>query len=197
MLPGRAGLNADEAIYLRFARRFLDLARRPYHEVHHQLEALKRDGNRIPGYAVLSFLSFADEQGAWQEPILARRDTMTAKVALAQAALAVKAYQAQTGRTPRSLSEVQKTLGWKLREDPFTGRALRYRADDKGFLIYSIGWDLRDNHGRPEKSDYTTLPGDLTWRGTWEPVVWIEAPEPAMPQSGQGPPGDAPSGLSP
>jgi hypothetical protein len=52
-------------------------------------------------------------------------------------------YRARNGKFPAKLTG----LG-TLPRDPFGGRGLRYRKQGDGFVLYSVGPDLKDNKGR-------------------------------------------------
>jgi hypothetical protein len=47
------------------------------------------------------------------------------------------------GVFPEDLS----TLGLQDLDDPFSGRPLLYRSEGAGFIIYSVGFDQKDDGG--------------------------------------------------
>jgi len=64
---------------------------------------------------------------------------------------------------PASLAELRAKLGWKLPEDPFSGKDFIYKRQGKGFILYSIGQNLKDDGGiEPSKNDRDK--GDIVWR---------------------------------
>jgi hypothetical protein len=69
-----------------------------------------------------------------------------------QVALALKAYHHDHGTYPATLAEAEHA-GWKLPDDPFTGKPYRYRREAQGFTVWSVGFDLRDNGARPFAAD--------------------------------------------
>ena len=77
---------------------------------------------------------------------------LAAQLGNAQIALALKAYEAEHGTYPDSLASLE-LAGWKLPQDPFTGKALYYRREGQGFVIYSLGADMKDQGGQP-RSEY-------------------------------------------
>jgi hypothetical protein len=51
------------------------------------------------------------------------------------------------GRWPRSLEELAPKWLPEAPIDPFTGKALAYRVEDEGVIVYSVGVDGQDNGG--------------------------------------------------
>ena len=74
-----------------------------------------------------------------------------AQVRAARAALAVQRYRLARGRLPEWLSQLVGEYLDAVPTDPFDGKPLRYKKLDKGFVVYSIGEDGRDDGGK-EKS---------------------------------------------
>jgi len=75
---------------------------------------------------------------------------------------AVRAYYLRTGRYPLILAEAGVD---DLNNDPFTGHGFIYRQTERGFVLYSVGPDGKDDGGKsvPVK-DLLRVPGDLTLR---------------------------------
>ena len=57
--------------------------------------------------------------------------------------LNVEDYRLKYGKLPENLIVIKSD---KLL-DPFDGKTLRYLREKKGYRIYSVGPDSRDNHG--------------------------------------------------
>jgi hypothetical protein len=73
-----------------------------------------------------------------------------AKAALLLVALALQAYQREHGHYPDKLEALTPTCLARVPDDPFAdGGALRYRLQENGYLLYSIGPDGKDNGGKP------------------------------------------------
>jgi len=77
-----------------------------------------------------------------------RRDLTLTRLALAQCGLALNVYHERTGQFPASLSKVERSVGWALPKDPFTGSDLVYQPRGNGYLLYSLGMNGRDDHGQ-------------------------------------------------
>jgi hypothetical protein len=81
----------------------------------------------------------------------------------AQAALAVERYRlANRGALPPTLDALVPTYLAAVPLDPFDDQPLRYKRMPKGFSVYSIGADLRDDGGI-EGRLMTKAPCDLTF----------------------------------
>jgi hypothetical protein len=107
-----------------------------------------------PGYVMVSQLM----------PVMGRagafRDESLSQIRLVQAALALKSYRHEHAAYPATLA----ALPSEIRQDPFSGKDLVYRRTDSGYLLYSIGQNLKDDGGKvPEKSEDRTKSGDLVW----------------------------------
>jgi len=119
-----------------------DIADKPLSEAMAACRALQRTGDRDPeGYGGLPSpleLQFG----------LLMRDSLALDRDAMQIALALKAYHAQRGAYPDSLRALHAYPGWKLPEDPFSGKDFGYRRKGAGFVLYSWGEDLRDDGGK-------------------------------------------------
>ena len=66
--------------------------------------------------------------------VVPRRAIIGAKAAITRAACAVFVYKSKHGQYPPTLTDADKAD-----LDPFDGKALRYRLEGNGFVIYSVG----------------------------------------------------------
>jgi hypothetical protein len=88
------------------------------------------------------------------------------QIAVARAALALKAYHAERGRYVKSLAELTAD-GWQLPKDPFGGADLRYRRESQGFVVYSLGPNMADDNAAEydrQTMSYTDGPYDIVFR---------------------------------
>jgi hypothetical protein len=152
---GKQVLALDEVTYLRRMAQAIPKADKPWREIAHDPEV----SADLPAYCVVSKNTLNVER------LVARRDRCLADIGQAQVALALVAYHNQTGQWPASLAEVRQTVGWELPLDPFSGQDFVYRQEGPGFVLYSVGPDLRDDGGAaityPPQGEAV---GDLTWR---------------------------------
>ena len=152
---------ADELFFLSEMAKHVDAARLPYRTIksRNTEDALNPD---VPDYALFSRIGVLRSATSYIS-----RDFAQARIALPQLFLALEAYHDRFGSYPPSLDDLKTRLGWKLPEDPFSGKDLIYKPEKDGFTIYSIGPDLIDNHGRPQpERAWPDGPGDIVWKHT-------------------------------
>ena len=158
-------LTQDKILYLRQCNRVVELSRKPYREVKHQYDALQREAQDAPKYAVVT----RRLSPAFLLPTISR-DKAIASVGVAQYGMALRAYQEAVGRYPESLAELRAKIDWPLPSDPFSGKDFIYRREGKGYLLYSIGPNMKDEGGKDRRSVTGPLPpgqeppDDIAWR---------------------------------
>lgn len=76
-------------------------------------------------------------------------DAAMAEAAGSRVALALRVYKNRYGSYPRTLDELRAKLGWEIPTDIFSGEDFVYKPQGKGFLLYSIGGNLKDDGARP------------------------------------------------
>jgi len=73
-----------------------------------------------------------------------------ANLRLAMTAVTLEQFRAShNNRYPAGLSELTPSYLNAVLTDPFDGQPLRYRKQDAGYVLYSIGPDLKDDGGKP------------------------------------------------
>jgi hypothetical protein len=87
---------------------------------------------------------------------------------LARIACALERYRLANGQFPESLEALAPKFVEKLPHDLITGQPLKYRRTDDGkFVLYSVGWNEKDDGGKVElaKSGNTDInKADWVWR---------------------------------
>jgi hypothetical protein len=165
----RSMIYADELFYLRTMDRWMEFARAPYRDIKREPVNPLAEPD-IPRYALITVIML---------PVLRleKQDNAIAEVSGSRVLLALMAYKDRYGAYPDSLDQLRAKLGWEIPEDPFSGRDFIYRREGNGFLLYSIGEDLKDNGGREkpdEKPAGDARPGRPTSSSTEDPydIVW-------------------------
>ena len=75
-------------------------------------------------------------------------DRRLARLRAARAALAVERYRLKRGGLPASLQDLVPEYLKTVPLDPFDGKPLRFRKLGRGFMVYSVGPDGKDEGGR-------------------------------------------------
>jgi hypothetical protein len=112
-----------------------------------------------------------------------RFESAMAQRRLLQTALGLQVYRRRHGRYPAALSEL-RAMRWIAPTDPFSGQDLVYRRQGSGYLLYSVGPNLKDDGGQPH---WLQLPKEDRGAPPYEPppitatgdLVW---PEPSTPK---------------
>ena len=89
-----------------------------------------------------------------------------AQTAFNQAAIAcaLERYRLAKGSFPGALETLVPQFISLLPNDVLTGEPYKYRLTDDGrFVLYSVGWDEKDDGGVPGKRMFDELQGDWVW----------------------------------
>jgi hypothetical protein len=90
-----------------------------------------------------------------------------AQVASDQVALgcALERYRHTQKHYPETLDALVPGFIAALPRDLITGEPYKYfRTDGTHFVLYSIGWDNKDNGGTPGPASFDQAQGDWVWR---------------------------------
>jgi len=154
-------LNRDCDFYLSTMDQMIAACRLPAHEampVLRRIEAgLQVSSSWIPSPARIQLpaLTRVMEARARDEAIL--RSTA--------AGVAIERYRLVYDRLPEQLSDLAPSFLEAAPADPFDGQSLRYRRLDTGYVVYSVGYNLKDDEGaEPEEHRNPRETGDITFR---------------------------------
>ena len=131
------------------------------HEFERKLEGgrLGKELNAILHHQILTTMLLP---GFFRVPIKAA----SAQIAIDQAALAcaLERYRLANGQVPGNLESLVPRFLVQLPRDVLTGEPFRYRkTGNDTFVLYSIGWNERDDGGVPGGSLYDEKEGDWVW----------------------------------
>ncbi len=88
----------------------------------------------------------------------------------ARVACALERYRLATGKLPDNLEALAPRFLDRVPYDIMDGKPLRYQlGPDGGYVLYSVGWDKKDDGGQPELGQEKKEPGVEGRRGDW---VW-------------------------
>jgi hypothetical protein len=82
-----------------------------------------------------------------------------------RAGLACKIYRSKTGRYPGNIEALVPDILPDIPIDPFTGKPLVYKTENRELLIYSFGSNQKDDGGRMGPMTQLVMEKDDDW--TW------------------------------
>ncbi len=151
----------DMARYLRIMKEYIPLTTVPHYELKKTPEEFEREIANLPLYCFLTrSLMPALYRG------YAKRAQCEAKIGTSQLALALRLYKAKNGSYPDSLEKLKGENLNEIPKDPFTGQDYIYKKEGEGFVVYSVGKDLKDDDGIVAKwvKGEGEYKGDIPWR---------------------------------
>lgn len=147
----------DEYAYARYMRECMPLLRMSYRDTElgtHMKKPVRPFRLTPIAWHVISVSSWT----------CAVRDKCKANLAGTRAVLGLHAYRSQHGIYPAGLAELRNEFPWVGDlADPFSGSALIYRSVGNGFILYSIGSNLKDDGGTAGDAP-SFLEGDIVWK---------------------------------
>jgi hypothetical protein len=158
---GRPLLNLDELAFVQYMEDVIAVSDvQPFEREARYADLDAADGRFSANWNILSSMIAPVFSRAHMSVLRAH-----ANLAVAQVALAAKAYEARHGRLPSSLDEIV-SLGWELPSDPYTGAPLHYHGSGDAFLVWSVGPNLLDDGGTEfdhQQMDWSSGPYDLVF----------------------------------
>jgi type II secretory pathway pseudopilin PulG len=88
---------------------------------------------------------------------LSRNESMARQALLA---CALERYRLANGEYPQTLEALAPNFVKQLPKDTIQGATLRYRRNATGFVLYSVGWNEKDDGGLAGQS---AAEGDWVW----------------------------------
>lgn len=148
----------DEIFLLDAYASYIDAGQRPSREI--RKDAKYSDTGKFPWYAQLSPM-FMPTFGF----IAVGCDANKAEIEGSRIYLALQVYKAKFGTYPASLKDLQSKLGYNLPKDPLSGKDFIYHREPNGYLLYSIGRNLKDDGGVKDENIYNPPHlDDIIWR---------------------------------
>jgi hypothetical protein len=139
-------LKADHLFYLKAMRRSLEIAQTPLPK---RVPLARRFAHELeqPDWAEGHRLS-RSPQTFQDTGIILLSDIRWVEFShCAQVALAIERYRLETGRCPDTLSVLVPEYMAAVPMDPCDGQPLRYKQRENGYVVYSVGGNLRDDGG--------------------------------------------------
>jgi hypothetical protein len=99
--------------------------------------------------------------GNW---LLEKYARLEAMIDVTRTAMACRLYLLRHGRIPETLSQLAPENLAEISVDPFTGRSLVYRSTPKGFILYSLGPNQKDDGGSGAWGWGIKTGDDIAWK---------------------------------
>ena len=155
-----AFFDAGELYYLQVVSKIAPLLQKPFWEVRDELARVESDVRAAP-LRVAYVARMSGTAGSWARTAL-QEARMDAWLGAGELALADQLYRQEHGAYADKLEQLTPGILKELPLDPFTGKSFIYRREGKGFVVYSVGEDLKDDGGVEERA----LKPDIVWRCT-------------------------------
>lgn len=154
--------DRDLNFYLSVMADYLSAVKLPFPEKLDTSEQIRERASQTAGSHLFVFSSML-LPGV--KAAFSREAEIVARLNIAQTALAVERYRLANGNNlPQKLSDLTPAYLPEVPMDPFDGRPLRYKILPKGYLIYSIGQDRKDDGGVNRIPGKMNSPDDITFR---------------------------------
>ena len=144
-------LKEQELFYLKTLIKMSPLLQKPYWKTKEELKNMEVEIKKDPKEkALLAIYETGLISMAYVYLLEARRDAF---LGAAELGLANRIYRQKHGKFADSLNQLTPEILPSLPLDPFTGKDYIYRKKDKGFIVYSVADNLKDDNGIPQFSE--------------------------------------------
>ena len=146
-------LQWDELRYLQLMDRYIEAARADFPERIAVARTLQSAVRQLPRSHVFTGQWLRGMNGSG---LILKDASMTARLRAAQTAIAIERYRLAHDQPPETLAMLAPTCLKTVPTDPFdpASAGLRYKKLTKGYVVYSVGEDGKDDGG-DEKKDIT------------------------------------------
>jgi len=151
----RRRLTGEESSELVAVLLALDTSREPLKEVFHRDEIWSEHVYGWQSRLWHYFRRTTDETVLVLQAMEGSDHRVQAMIRLLICELAIQAYRSEYASAPRQLEDLVPDYLPAMPEDPFSGKPLVYRCTQEGYLLYSVGYNERDDGGqRPDPMDF-------------------------------------------
>lgn len=159
--PLMSWTKKDICVYLKLMCQLQDYYKVPYWEA---AETIRNNPTeqQIPRYCFLTRFIFPN-----LDRIATSNAEHDAAVAVARIGLGLKLFKQKNGAYPDAPDKLAPEFLDTIPPDPFTGKALIYRKDGNGFILYSLGPNQHDDNGAPKPTGRNATgkePYDIVWK---------------------------------
>jgi len=139
-------MQTDYAFYIRTFTRYINYSKNPYFQSKDKLTQWEREISFPDGYTAMSHIISSMLLPSFGR-VLVQQARYNANLDTFKLALALKIYQQKHANYPDSLTSLAPEIIPEIPVDPFTGKDYIYRKEGKGFIVYSIGPNEKDDNG--------------------------------------------------
>jgi hypothetical protein len=155
-------LAQQEVLYLSIMNRIIPLMQKPYYETIDELNKVFEETEKeVKGKYTLLYIS----NPLVMKKIFLQYLRYKAYMETSEIGIANVVFKQQKGRYIDKISEFTPEILPALPLDPFTGKDYIYRKKEKGFIVYSVADNLKDDGGIPQFSEEGRKSGnfDIVW----------------------------------
>ena len=135
--------DMDRAFHLRRMRQAIGLPGTPWPKASRTVQSVVKAGRDAPG-----LLAYSRMAGLLADGAVDCEARWSARRATARAAVAVQRFRLKHGRLPNKLADLVPDYLKTVPADPYTGKPVVYRKLKKGFIVYAVGPNGKDDAGR-------------------------------------------------
>jgi hypothetical protein len=135
-------MNRDHAVYLDLMFTTVEATKAPYPEILKKAEKVQHQVAALPPSRIISRYTLGSILSAFTKSI-----QNLSRIRTAEAAAAVERYRLTNNQPPEILEELVPTYLAAVPTDPFDGQPLRYKKLAKGYIVYSVGENGKDDGG--------------------------------------------------
>jgi len=154
-------LKAENAFYMQSIMKLVGFYNQPYYSIKDSLASWEKKiapEAKIPPRYILARMAIP----ALSNSII-QQANYQATLDTFKLALALKIYREKHGNYPDTLSPLAPEIIPELLLDPFTGKDYIYRRKGKGFIVYSVGLNEKDDNGiKDSKQNYDDISFKVT-----------------------------------
>ena len=136
----------QEISFLEMASDMILLTKRPYWKAKGKFKEIENTIQKLPDWHYAKIGMFSTISSAY-----AREAKLDARLGAAEIGIANRIYKKKYGDYVDSLSQLTPKILPSLPLDPFSGENYIYKKKDKGFIVYSVGENLKDDGGLRRK----------------------------------------------
>ncbi len=139
-------LKNDYAFYIQYFLGLIDYSQKPYYLVKNKLDELDRKFFTYNTFSmskhILSLIFLPSITRSIEQ-----QSNYNACLDILKLSLALKIYKEKYGNYPETLSSLVPDIIPEIPIDPFTGNDYIYRKEGRGFIVYSVGPNEKDDGG--------------------------------------------------